>query len=46
MGLRRCWSEPVRVRRKMLPRFSNVHMVVLVVDDALFFVIFGVDHTL
>lgn len=32
VGFRRCWSSPVRVRRKMFPRFSKVHMVD-VVDD-------------
>ncbi|KAI8539951.1 hypothetical protein RHMOL_Rhmol09G0222600 [Rhododendron molle] len=28
-GLRRCSSNPVRVRMKMLPRFSNVHISVV-----------------
>ncbi len=32
VGLRRCSSSPVRVRKKRLPRFSNVHMV-MVTDD-------------
>lgn len=32
-GLKRCSSVPVRVRRKMFPCFSNVHMVAKVIQN-------------